>query len=641
MVRRIPFTSVRSQMQSAQRERRASMRSFRALSVCLLAILVCVPLAWAQTLEDKVGEFELENGMKFLVVERHEAPVVFCAVAFDVGAIYERPGITGISHLLEHMLFKGTEVVGTRDYKKEVAYLQEEDRLAEEARAILLEIEPWRAAFFDAHATELIASLSEEDRNVIGTDRALELEMLVEMLKERGPTTEMLAIGGLVADGEVDYFDRYVALKTAEMLLYDAMAEHRELIVSNELWETYVNNGSRMLNAGTGNDNTFYFSYLPANRLELFMLVESDRLANAVFREYYTERDVVMEERRMSENDPEDVLWESFMATAYTASQYGVPVLGWMSDLKTITRADLQAYYDRYYTPNNALGIFVGDVDVAQVERLARKYFGRIERGPDLPPLTTREPKQQGERRVVVKQDAKPALAIGYHVPAMPHPDAYALSAADAILAAGRTSRFYTRVFEEKGLTRTAPTIWVGPGDRLDPLFVIEADPKSPHTLEEVEAAVLEELERLKVEPVSARELERLWNTTEADLVRSLGSNVGLAFRVGLAAATRGDWRTILTDMERLRGVTPDDIMRVASEYFTEENRTVGWLVETAGEGEREGEIDFAEIMAWAQTLPEAEQAELMARFQSLDEAGREALVGELWERMRAEKADD
>jgi predicted Zn-dependent peptidase len=617
------------------------MRSFRALSVCLLAVLVCVPLASAQTLEDKVKEFELENGMQFVVIERHEAPVVFCAVAFRVGAIYERPGITGISHLLEHMLFKGTETVGTKDYQKELAYLAEEDRLAEEAREILLEIEPWRMAFFDEYATELVASLSEEDRRAVGTDHALELEMLVGMLTERGPTDEMLAIGGLTGDGDASYFDRYVALKSIEMLLYDTMEEHHELVISNEFDEMYLNNGARMVNAGTGTDDTFYFAYLPANRLELFMLMESDRLANAVFREYYTERDVVMEERRMGENDPEEVLWDAFMATAYTASPYGVPIVGWMSDLKTLTRADLQDYYDRYYRPNNAMGVFVGDVDVADVEELARKYFGPIERGPDLPALTTREPKQQGERRVVVKQDAKPSLMIGYHIPTMPHPDAYPLRAAEAILSEGRTSRFYKRIYEEKGLTRRAPTVDVEPGTRLDPLFVINADPKAPHTLEEVEAAVLEELEHLKTEPVTMRELERLWNADEAELVRYLGSNVGLAFTVGLHAATRGDWRSFLTDMERLKMVTPDDIMRVASEYFTEENRTVGWLVETAGEGEKEEKIDFAEIMAWAQTLPEAERSELMTRFQSLDEAGREALVLELWERMRAEKADN
>ncbi len=280
------------------------------------------------------------------------------------------------------------------------------------------------------------------------------------------------------------------------------MAEHRELIISNELWETYMNNGSRMLNAGTSNDGTFYFSYLPANRLELFMLIESDRMANPVFREFYTERDVVMEELRMGLNDPEGVLYDSFMSTAYTASQYGVPVVGWASDVSMITREDLQNYFDANYAPNNAVGFFAGDVDLEVVKVLAEKYFGTIPRGQDLPALTTKEPEQQGERRVVVKQDAKPSLMIGYHVPANPHPDSYALGALQSILSGGRTSRFYKGIYEEQGLTRDAPSAWIGPGDRLDPLFAISAEPKDPHTLEEVEAAIMQELERVKTEPV-------------------------------------------------------------------------------------------------------------------------------------------
>jgi len=424
------------------------------------------------------------------------------------------------------------------------------------------------------------------------------------------------------------------------MGLYDTQAEHRELIVSNELWETYVNNGSQMLNAGTSNDGTFYFAYLPANRLELFMLMESDRMANPIFREFYTERDVVMEEMRMSLNDPEDVLYYSFLSTAYTASMYGVPVLGWASDVAMITRTDLQNYFDRNYAPNNAVGFFAGDLDPDRVKRFAKKYFGSIPRGEDLPVLTTREPKQQGERRVVVKQDAKPTMMIGYHIPSSPHPDSYPLGALQSILSGGRTSRFYKGIYEDQGLTREAPSAWSGPGDRLDPLFTISADPKHPHTLEEVEAAILSELERAKTEPVSMRELERVWNQDEASLVRALGSNMGLAFRVGIYEAMRGDWRTLLTDMERIKQVTPEDIMRVADKYFTEGNRTVAWLIETesADGDEGEEEINFGEIMMWAQTLPEEEQREMMGSFMTLDDAGKEALAKELWARMKAEQ---
>jgi predicted Zn-dependent peptidase len=615
------------------------MRRFLIVSLCLLVLAAgLVPVAAAETLEDKVTEFELDNGMKFIVIERHEAPVAFCAVGFKVGAIYERPGITGISHLLEHMLFKGTETIGTKDYEAERAFLDREDELAEEARDLKLEIGAWRLEYLDGYATELTASMSDEDRGAVGSDRALELELLIEMLEKNGPGDELEALAGLLEDGGTDYFDLYLTLKKTETALYDTMIEHRELIISNELWETYMNNGSRMLNAGTSNDGTFYFSYLPANRLELFMLIEADRMANPIFREFYTERDVVMEELRMSLNEPDDVLYYSFLSTAYTASMYGVPVLGWASDISMVTRADLQDYFDTNYAPNNAVGFFAGDIDPDEVKRLAERYFGKIARGADLPALTTREPKQQGERRVVVKQDAKPSLMIGYHVPANPHPDSYALTALQSILASGRTSRFYTGIYEEQGLTREAPGAWMGPGDRLDPLFTISADPKDPHTLEEVEAAIMQELERVKTEPVGMRELQRVWNQDEATLVRAMGSNMGLAFRVGFYAAMRGDWRALLTDMERTKQVTPEDIMRVAEKYFTEENRTVAWMVETESEGgDGEEEIDFREIMMWAQTLPEAEQMDLMQKFQTLDDAGRKALAEELWARMKAD----
>ena len=616
------------------------MRRFLSAMLCLLVLSAgAVAPALADTLEDKVTEFELDNGMKFIVIERHEAPVVFCAVGFKVGAIYERPGITGISHLLEHMLFKGTETIGTKDFDAEKEFLAREDELAEASRDLMLEIGAWRLEYLDEYSTELTASMSDEDREAVGSDRGLELELLIEMLEERGPGEDLAALTGLLEDEGKDFFDLYLTLKRTEMELYDVMTEHRELIISNELWETYMNNGSRMLNAGTSNDGTFYFSYLPANRLELFMLIESDRMANPIFREFYTERDVVNEELRMSLNDPGDVLYYSFLSTAYTASMYGVPVLGWASDISMVTRADLQDYFDTNYAPNNAVGFFAGDVDPDELKKQAEKYFGKIERGADLPELVTREPKQQGERRVVVKQDAKPSLMIGYHVPANPHPDSYALTALQSILASGRTSRFYKDIYEEQGLTREAPGAWMGPGDRLDPLFTISADPKDPHTLAEVEAAIMVELERAKTEPVDMRELERVWNQDEAELVRAMGSNMGLAFRVGFYAAMRGDWRALMTDMERMKQVTPEDIMRVAEKYFTEENRTVAWLVETESEdGESEEEIDFREIMVWAQTLPEAEQMDLMQKFQTLDDAGRQALAQELWDRMKAEQ---
>jgi predicted Zn-dependent peptidase len=613
----------------------------RVALTCLVAVLVVVlpVIAFSQTLEEKVQEFTLENGMKFLVVERHEAPVFFGAIAFKVGSIDERPGIYGVSHLLEHMLFKGTQTVGTKDYKKERPFLEREDALAEEAKRIAFRIEPWRLEYLDRLATGIVAGFSEEDRAVVGTDKALELELLIEQMRKAGPPPELSSVPGLVTEGGTDYFELYLTLKKTQMDLYDTMAAHRELIVNNEFGDIYGANGERMLNAGTSNDATYYMVSLPSNRLELWMLMESDRLANPVFREFYSERDVVTEERRMSENSPNDVMYETFMATAFDVSAYGNPIVGWMSDLQYITRGDLESYYRQHYGPNNAIALLAGDVRLDEVKKLAERYFGPVKRGPESAPLVTSDPPQQGERRVVLKEDAKPSLAIGYHVPKAPHPDSYALDMLAAILSDGRTSRFYRNVHEAQGLTREAPEVWTGPGSRLDPLLSISADPKEPHTLAELEAAIYAEIGRIKNEPPTARELERVVNQREAQLVRSLGSNIGLAFAIGAAEAVRGDWRTVLTDLERLKSVTPGDVSRAAADYLTEENRTVVWLVEKpAEEGAPRGEPDIAELMEWVGTLPPEEQQQLMMQFQSLDQKGRETLVMSLFERMKAAK---
>jgi predicted Zn-dependent peptidase len=458
-------------------------------------------------------------------------------------------------------------------------------------------------------------------------------------MRKAGPPPELSSVPGLVTEGGTDYFELYLTLKKTQMDLYDTMAAHRELIVNNEFGDIYGANGERMLNAGTSNDATYYMVSLPSNRLELWMLMESDRLANPVFREFYSERDVVTEERRMSENSPNDVMYETFMATAFDVSAYGNPIVGWMSDLQYITRGDLESYYRQHYGPNNAIALLAGDVRLDEVKKLAERYFGPVKRGPESAPLVTSDPPQQGERRVVLKEDAKPSLAIGYHVPKAPHPDSYALDMLAAILSDGRTSRFYRNVHEAQGLTREAPEVWTGPGSRLDPLLSISADPKEPHTLAELEAAIYAEIGRIKNEPPTARELERVVNQREAQLVRSLGSNIGLAFAIGAAEAVRGDWRTVLTDLERLKSVTPGDVSRAAADYLTEENRTVVWLVEKpAEEGAPRGEPDIAELMEWVGTLPPEEQQQLMMQFQSLDQKGRETLVMSLFERMKAAK---
>lgn len=575
------------------------------LTALLLLTAIGARAQWAEaTLSGKVQEFTLKNGMRFLVVERHEAPVFFGTVTFKVGSVDERPGITGISHLNEHMMFKGTRTVGTRDYEKEQPFFAKEDSLGQVIMTLQDRITPWRLEVLERYGLDVIASMGQKPKRPIQTkglargeqhltaealgDRLAQLDYLLKALKQPYPDS-LRSRPELLAGDNVDYAKMFFDLKSAERELEVTQKAHNELLVQNEFWDTYLQAGARWLNAFTGEDNTTYLVYLPSNQIELWMLLESGRLTNQVFRQFYSERNVVMEERRLGENDPDEQIYEPFMATAFMAHPYHWPVVGWMSDIRHITRPELEAHYQRYYNPDNAVAALVGDLDFKQVKALAEKYFGNIPAQPKPPEVVTREPEQKGERRVVVEADAGPQLLMGFHVPTYPHPDAYPLEVLEGILSSGRTSRFYQSIFEKQQLTRDAPSVWIGPGERYDHLFVISADPQDPHTPKEVEDAVWAEIERLKAAPPSMRELERLKNQTDADLTRSLGSNPGLAFQLGHTALIRGDWHAILSDREKIAALTPRDIQRVAKQYFTPENATIGYRLKQANAVEKGG----------------------------------------------------
>jgi predicted Zn-dependent peptidase len=576
----------------------------RLLLLTLLLAAVSAQAQWQdKNLADKVQEFTLTNGMRFLVVERHEAPVFFGTITFKVGGVDEKPGITGISHLLEHMMFKGTQVVGTKDFEKEKSFLAREDSLAHTIMGIQDKITPWRLDILERYGLDLSAvqggpkkpvqtkGLARGEQHlsvdVLG-DRIGQLDYLLAALKKPYPDS-LRKTSGLLSDNGVDYARLFFDLKTAERKLERAQKAHNELLNQNEFWDTYLQAGARWLNAGTGEDNTTYMVYVPSNQLELWMLLESGRLSNQVFRQLYSERSVVQEERRLGENDPDDQLYEPFMATAFEAHPYGFPVIGWMSDLRHLDRTQIEAYYQRYYNPSNAVAALVGDLDFKEVKALAERYFVGIPGQPKPPEVVTREPEQRGERRLVVEADAGPKLMMGFHIPTVPHPDAYPLRALEGVFTWGRTSRFYRSIFEKQQLTRDAPGVWTGPGDRYDGLFMIFADPQDPHTPKEVEDAVWAEIDKLKAMPPSARELERLKNLMDADLVNSLGSNPGLAFRLGHTALVRGDWRAILWDRQKLLTITPQDVQRVARKYFVRENVTVGYRLKKAKAPEKGG----------------------------------------------------
>ncbi len=489
------------------------MKIFRMRFLLISTILFFCAAAYGQNLKLDVREHTLDNGIKILMLEKHEVPIVSLRIVYKVGSVNERPGITGASHLFEHMMFKGTEIFGTKDYDSEKPLLERED--------------------------ELISGIAVEKAKGDGVDEE--------------------------------------KIKHLESELKDIREKQKELIIKDEMWSIYLKNGATGINASTGSDATYYYCNLPANRLELWAFMESDRMENLILREFYSERDVVMEERRLrTENNPFGLLMEQLNAATYTAHPYGWPVIGWMSDIANMKKAEVAEYFKQYYSPNNAVIVVVGDINPDDVIKLIERYFDGIPCQPFPPEVTTVEPEQRGERRIYVEYDANPVLSIAYHKPAAGHPDQYVFDVIEAILSHGRTSRLYKGLIEEKRIAVMAYA-YGGPSKYADS-FLFFSTPRHPHTAETVEDAIYEELEKLKTTPVTDRELQKIKNQLEADFIRSLESASGLASKIASYEAISG-WRYINTLVEKTTAVTAEDIMRVARKYFTKTNRTVAILV--------------------------------------------------------------
>jgi predicted Zn-dependent peptidase len=365
-------------------------------------------------------------------------------------------------------------------------------------------------------------------------------------------------------------------LKARVAALEDSARTHVE---SNELDRILSREGARGLNATTTTESTLYYVQLPSNRAELWFALEADRMRNPVFREFYAERDVVVEERRMRvEDSPAGRLYETHLATAYLMHPYGVPVIGWMSDIERLSRAQVEEYYRRYYAPSNAVLAVVGSVDPEQIVEWAHEYLGGVPAGEPPQPVRILEPEQRGERRVQVEYDAEPLVRVGWHVPDITHPDMPALAVLSSLLTGGRTTRLYRRlVLGERAATAAFATL--GPGQLHPQLFQIEAVPRAPHTPAEVERLIYEELGALADAPPTLDELQRVRNQMEAGEVRRLESNLGLAFQLADSETLFGDWRETFRLSRRLQDVEPEDVQRVVRRYFTVSNRTVATLV--------------------------------------------------------------
>jgi predicted Zn-dependent peptidase len=493
----------------------------RRTPIVVLALLALAGYAAAAgTLTLDVKEHVLGNGMKILMIPRAGVPRVVCHVYYKVGSINERPGITGIAHVHEHMMFKGTQVMGVTDFEKDA----EIDRRIDGLMDKIYREKHWKAD---------------------GGDKAL----LAQWQKE---------------------FD-------------DLVKAEKAYIIKDDLWTHYMKNGGTGLNASTGNESTGYYVTLPSNKVELHMLLESDRMANAYFREFYSEKDVVMEERRLSENRPGYLFSEQVGAAFYAASPYHWDVIGWMDDLRKMTKQDMVAFHNAYYVPNNAVAIYVGDFDPARIVALAEQYFGRVPKGPDVEPIRTAEPPQYSEKRMYGEGPAPTSLQIMFHIPREGHPDAAPLAVlADALGAGGfggmrfgggggGTGRLYKLLVRDKEMAVSAsafsrPQWYVG-------AFQFSAMPRIDKNVqpEDLEKEIWAEMERIKKDGLTDEEIQKAKNRSEANFLRSLQSTMGLASRVGRAELNRG-WRSILADLDALKAVANDDVKRVAAAYFAKDN---------------------------------------------------------------------
>ena len=489
-------------------------------------------IAFAQDLasfEKRITVKKLANGLTVVICERPEAPVFSFFTHIDAGSVQDPLGETGMAHMFEHMAFKGTDKIGTTNYAAEKAALQK--------------VEQTYAAY-----------IMERDKPVDRDEQKL---------------------------------------KELEKAWQDAVAEAQKYVKPNEFPRILESNGAEGINAFTSEDETAYHYSLPENRLELWAYLESERFIHPVMREFYKERNVVIEERRMrTDSNPIGRLLERFVTAAFQAHPYHRPTIGWMSDLNSFSATDAQKFFDTYYIPSNMVVAIAGDVKAAEAMPIIEKYFGRIPSHEKPDERTTIEPPQNSERRVVLREATQPLYLEGYHRPDYRSKDDAVYDAIADLMSNGRTSRLYRALVRDKKIAADSAGFTGLPGNKYPHLFAFYAFPMPGHKPEEVAEAIHAEIERLKTQDISDDELKMIKTRAKANLIRGLANNEGLAFQLALYQARFDDWRELFRSVDRIDKVTKADIRRVATQIFVPANRTVG-IIETAppaAQGQNGGE---------------------------------------------------
>lgn len=501
----------------------AAMRRFLVFILCFaISTVACSSHSGEELdLRQRVKKITLDNGMKILMLKRDGAPVFFGELSVRVGSIEEGNGPTGLAHFFEHMAFKGTDKIGSKDFVTEKPLLE-----------------------------QVLA---------VGTR--------IADMKRQGATP-----------------DEYKDLLAQRLVLE---AKENTVTEKNAFYNALIRSGANDLNAATGVDNTVYYAELPSSKLELWAYMESERLMHRVFRGFFTEVDVVNEERRMTiDNSPDGRLYEAYLGAGFVSNPYRVPTIGSARDIQTITPEEARAFYSKFYIPSRMVVAIVGNFDMDVAERILRQYFSRIPEAPEVVENFPDETFTGPPRSVTITDDSPPQFYLGYHRPAFPHPDVVALEVVENILCEGETARLYKRLVLADKSADSIQCASTFPGDRLPSLFTFMVLPMQGHSNKELVAVIADELKKLGEEGPTANELQIVKNNIDADFIYSLDSNSGLAESLAYHETIAGRWDYMYDFQDAVHKVTAADVERVIHTYFTPSRQVAAYL-ETKVEGKK------------------------------------------------------